>query len=377
MSTLSPAPKMQFLNINGVPLAGGRVYTYLAGTTTLQATFTDSGTSSYNSNPVILDGRGEANIWLGPIGYKMKLTDSNGVEIWTVDNITGTVSSVSPTFSGSVEINSDSVYPALKITQTGTGAVLRVQDSEDPDSTPFIIDTDGNVGIGTGLPAEKLNVSNGTILISSAATPYSRYFANASSTFITAEAARSFIIQTNSATRLTVGTSLITATLPLVLPADPTTALQAATKQYVDAVLPAGVIVPYGGTTYPAGWLPCNGGAVSRTGRAALFAAIGTTWGAGDGVTTFNVPNLYGAFLRGYTPTAIPMDPDSPRAVGSYQADENKIHSHTIAYSDVGTTAGSLGTATLGAGGLSATTSSTGGVEARPRNYAVFYIIKI
>ena len=52
-------------------------------------------------------------------------------------------------------------------------------------------------------------------------------------------------------------------------------------------------------TVVPAGWLLCDGTAVSRTTYAALFAAIGTLWGAGDGVTTFNLPDARGQFLRG------------------------------------------------------------------------------
>lgn len=56
--------------------------------------------------------------------------------------------------------------------------------------------------------------------------------------------------------------------------------------------LPSGVYMPFGGTTAPAGFLLCNGQAVSRKSYPELFAQIGTTWGAGDGSTTFNVPNL-------------------------------------------------------------------------------------
>lgn len=62
----------------------------------------------------------------------------------------------------------------------------------------------------------------------------------------------------------------------------------------ISAGLPAGVVVPFGGKTAPSGWLRCDGSAVSRTTYAALFAAIGTLYGAGDGSTTFNLPNLTG-----------------------------------------------------------------------------------
>ena len=59
----------------------------------------------------------------------------------------------------------------------------------------------------------------------------------------------------------------------------------------VSDTLPIGFIGSYGGTTPPEGWLICDGSAVSRTAYSALFAAIGTTYGAGDGSTTFNLPD--------------------------------------------------------------------------------------
>lgn len=158
MAVLTPQPKMQFTTAAGVPLSGGKVYTYTAGTTTPQATFTDYTGATPNTNPVILNSRGEANIWLGSALYKFKLTDANDVEIWTVDYISAPTSGISPVLSGNVVIDSDTPGPALKITQTGTGPVLRVQDSADPDTTPFIIDNSGNVGIGTATPTAPLDV---------------------------------------------------------------------------------------------------------------------------------------------------------------------------------------------------------------------------
>lgn len=61
-----------------------------------------------------------------------------------------------------------------------------------------------------------------------------------------------------------------------------------------------GVISAYGSSTLPAGWLLCDGSLVSRTIYAALFSVIGTTWGAGDGSTTFALPNLTNRTLVGY-----------------------------------------------------------------------------
>lgn len=70
-------------------------------------------------------------------------------------------------------------------------------------------------------------------------------------------------------------------------------------QSYAQKQLPAGVVVPHGSATVPSGFLACDGAAVSRTTYAALFAAIGTAFGAGDGSTTFNVPDLRGIFVRG------------------------------------------------------------------------------
>lgn len=63
--------------------------------------------------------------------------------------------------------------------------------------------------------------------------------------------------------------------------------------------IPAGLVAPYGGAAAPSGWLLCDGSAVSRTTYAALFTAISTTFGVGDGVTTFNVPDMRGVFPLG------------------------------------------------------------------------------
>lgn len=160
MAVLSPSAKMAFIDAAGEPLVAGKLYTYIAGTTTLQATYTDSSGAQANTNPVILDSRGEANVWLGGAVYKFVLKDADDALIWSVDNISAPTSAVSPVLSGSVTIDSNTTTPALKITQTGVGPVLRVQDSTDPDVTPFIIDTNGYVGIGTATPTSALDVAS-------------------------------------------------------------------------------------------------------------------------------------------------------------------------------------------------------------------------
>src|SRR5512139_3736646 len=105
-------------------------------------------------------------------------------------------------------------------------------------------------------------------------------------------------------------TELNTLKAPLVsptftgTPAAPTAAVdtdstQLATTAFVRDILPAGVTVPYAGLTAPDGWLFCYGQAVSRTTYATLFGILSTTYGSGDGVNTFNLPDIRGRVVAG------------------------------------------------------------------------------
>ena len=88
-TNIAPQPKLQFFDANGAPLSGGKLYTYAAGTTTPLASYTDYGGGTPNANPVILDSRGEASVWLGTGMYKLVLKTSTDVEVWTADNLNG------------------------------------------------------------------------------------------------------------------------------------------------------------------------------------------------------------------------------------------------------------------------------------------------
>lgn len=83
----------QFFDNNGVPLAGGKMYTYAAGTTTPQATYTTNSGSTAHSNPIILDSAGRipagGEIWLSVgLSYKFLLKTSVDTQLWSADNIT-------------------------------------------------------------------------------------------------------------------------------------------------------------------------------------------------------------------------------------------------------------------------------------------------
>lgn len=89
MAILLPEARQQFFDLNGNPLVGGKVYTYLAGSlSTLQATWQDALATTPNTNPIILDARGEATIFWDGV-YQIQVQDSLSNIIYTVDNVTG------------------------------------------------------------------------------------------------------------------------------------------------------------------------------------------------------------------------------------------------------------------------------------------------
>lgn len=162
-----------------------------------------------------------------------------------------------------------------------------------------------------------------------------------------------------------------------------------------------GVVLPFAGAAAPAGWLLCHGQAVSRTDYAHLFSVVGTTFGAGNGTTTFNVPDLRGEFIRGADNGA---GVDVGRTLGSKQAHASERHNHYLptgtenvavdpgpclpdslwvfnrevnAFPSSGTVA-----QTIGIGGKANLQDSQGSMgswatENRPRNVAMNHIIKI
>lgn len=165
--------------------------------------------------------------------------------------------------------------------------------------------------------------------------------------------------------------------------------------------MPAGVIVAYGasGSVAPSGWLICDGSNVSRTTYAELFAIIGTTYGIGDGSSTFTLPNGKGVFLRGSGSQTIGGSTYTSVTQGIPQNDATKVpsipfttdsqgnHSHGYAgYAYQNTVAGQgpYGGFSNAWGGMTTSTAGAhthsviggGDSETRPANIVVTYIIK-
>src|SRR5271157_1996847 len=113
---LTPNAIQQFFDSNGIPLAGGKLYSYAAGTSTPQATYTDATALSANPNPTILDAEGRCEVWITNAGYKFTLTDALNNVQWTVDQ----VYLVPPGFIGSAQIANG----AVGTVQLANGAVI-------------------------------------------------------------------------------------------------------------------------------------------------------------------------------------------------------------------------------------------------------------
>ncbi|WP_288080615.1 phage tail protein [Pseudomonas sp.] len=138
----------------------------------------------------------------------------------------------------------------------------------------------------------------------------------------------------------------------------------------------SGMVGYFARNSAPSGWLKANGAAVSRTTYAALFSAIGTTFGAGNGSTTFNLPDLRGEFVRGWDDG---RGVDSGRAFGSAQLDELKSHQHDLPADIIGgADRQSLMVSAGSDEGFSGTnlSAASGGTETRPRNIALLACIK-
>jgi hypothetical protein len=126
MAVLSPSPKAQFFDANGDPLVGGKVFTYQAGTTTPLATYTTSAGTTPNANPIILDARGEADIWYAQgVSYKVVLKDAADATIWTVDNIV-TIGSLAFQNANSVNLTGGTIGSGVTFNGNTTGTAANV-----------------------------------------------------------------------------------------------------------------------------------------------------------------------------------------------------------------------------------------------------------
>jgi len=156
---LAPSPVFKAFDNNGNPLFNGQLFSYVAGTTTPQSTYTDSTGATPNTNPVILNSRGECNLWLDPnLAYKLILEDSNGNLIWTVDNIQSSLVQIpygNASGTNTIAVNTTPAFSTLtdgllvfvKIANTITAApTLNVNST----GALNIYESDGSTQLGSG-----------------------------------------------------------------------------------------------------------------------------------------------------------------------------------------------------------------------------------
>lgn len=171
-----------------------------------------------------------------------------------------------------------------------------------------------------------------------------------------------------------------------------TSAIQTQINAISATTVPSGQISMYGGSSAPSGYLLCDGSAISRTTYAALFTAISTTFGVGDGSTTFNVPDIRGIFVRGAGTHGTLTNANGTAfsgTLGTQQNDKMQGHAHSGNFpqvngshvSDAGTGTlygtGSTNSASIGnpsADGANGTPRT--GTETNPANISLTYIIK-
>jgi microcystin-dependent protein len=183
----------------------------------------------------------------------------------------------------------------------------------------------------------------------------------------TATASRTGLIALATAAEVNAGTDQFKAVTPATL----SSYFRPLVTKINDMI---GVVVSYAGVNPPTGWLICNGQPVSRTGYAQLFAILGTFWGTGDGSTTFNLPDFRGEFLRGLDNG---RGIDIGRQFGSFQADEFRSHTHGYSKIDIIGNGERDNNTQAGETYIPTQTDAAGGVETRPRNIALNFIIKV
>jgi len=168
---LAPVPTHQFFDSNGDPLTGGLLYTYVVGTTTPKATYTDATGNSANENPIELDSRGEASIFiLTDANYKWVLKTAAGVTIWTRDNF----GFANPTYEDANVTDDLVVGGDVTVTGTLTATSVVIGDwiyIKQPDQTATITTGTAKVSLPAMPACTILAVRAGLVTASSSGIP--------------------------------------------------------------------------------------------------------------------------------------------------------------------------------------------------------------
>lgn len=324
MATLLGSPKVQYFKTGTVDyLVGGKLYSYNAGTLVPRYTYPTIAdaiaSTNANSNPIILDSRGEANVVING-ATKIVLTDELDNEIWSVDNLdqssTGTNIVDSNGNSLLRFVGTPSAVNDFVITNAATGTKPSIQAGGTDTNVGMLIDAKGSGTIDLG------TTSTGAINLKR-------------NTAITGTLAAS-------------GNTTLSGTLGLTGLATLSGGITVPAGQAIN-FLPAGTIAWKASTNVPTGWLECDGSTLSRTSFSALFADIGTTYGAGDGSTTFLIPTSARRVLVGKGGSGTATLANTVGATGgaeTHTLTTPEIPAHTHTYSAATSSTNATGGAT-------------------------------
>lgn len=286
---------------------------------------------------------------------------------------------------------------ALFDSQSGAGTLLnpQVMDSDGKFAAPVYVDVPviGEVTLSNGVADHDTGVI-GSVYIAATVSAFMQTMLDDASAAVARATLGSttvgdavFIAASTAAARTALGlgsAALLTAGVAAnnAVQLDGTAKLPAVDGSALTGIniVPAGTVIHVAMNAAPAGYLKANGATVSRTTYAALFAAIGTTFGVGDGSTTFGIPDLRGYFTRGWVDNGTV---DLGRAFGSTQTDAFQGHFHGGVQKDNGASlaGGAGGIQTITGNTTAAVTDGTNGTprtaaETRPSNVALLACIK-
>jgi hypothetical protein len=155
----------QFFDANGVPLSGGKLYTYAAGTTTPQTTYTSISGVVANENPIILNSEGRVSgtneVWLdSAVAYKLILKTSADVQLWSADDLSGiaALGNALPVSAGGTGVSSNTAYAVLC---GGTTATNPIQSIASVGTTGQVLTSNG----AGALPTMQASFLSGMIIL--------------------------------------------------------------------------------------------------------------------------------------------------------------------------------------------------------------------
>ena len=268
-------PVTQFFNpTTGAFLSQGKLYSYIANSSTPTPTYPTlldaNNSTNPNTNPVILSDTGTAIVVLSG-GTKLTLQDAQGNQVWSVDNLN--------TAGTAANIYDNNGNPILFFTATANAVNYLNITNAAADGSPILSATGADTNVGLTITGK----GTGNLTLRGATTSIVGNLTISGNSTVTGN-------ETITGNASVSGTSVVTGAA---------TFNGGITVNGSNNLVPSGFVTWFAGTTAPTSWLPCNGAAVSRTTYAGLFAAIGVVYGAGDGVTTFNVPTSARRTLMG------------------------------------------------------------------------------